>query len=621
MIFMMGSKEEIGQPDWMLGLGMAVLLAAMLAASSISVLNESTYTAALHILRGTPAGPAEIILSGIYHLPGLSSASAGARGVLDFMLNLPLALMALSALLAYGALRLLGFGRAESAGAGLLMLLGAPVYEAFLPGFVPDAALAMPLMLLGALGVSLAASAKKEEKAAAKKDWQAMRGFGGCVLAAIGFGASVWIMPFSALMPLGLLVGHLLMARERKEGAAPDAAEIAKIVALILPLLVLLMNIPALPTMGAAAGNLARLPAQAWMLLGLAAIAIPAGLRAGAHPASRLFLPLILAGLLAALASPALAMVILLLPAAYGLHTLRRIGDEPLGWQGIILFICMLVVLFGLLQESQAGDSVRSLGLAALGAAAAVALAHLWGWNAALVRHGVLMFLLGFSLLMAIGFVPGVELNAPYPNYAPLDAGVQQHLLSLGRAGAGAPIATLAGGDAVQFLGNSPAAGNESRLIGWLASPSATPAPYPRGTRVLLPVSVFDTIGLKGASGRNWTLVAFHYVGKANSGSNEMAVFDSYSGLRVLHPLDLQTGGLGAARTYLYASPGNALLKVLRVGEVQLLQSQKSYDADGNLLLWPNDDLNTKLMDLFDPQPGGVKVVSRTPDALLMEVE
>jgi hypothetical protein len=315
-------------------------------------------------------------------------------------------------------------------------------------------------------------------------------------------------------------------------------------------------------------------------------------------------------------------MVILLLPAAYGLHTLRRIGDEPLGWQGIILFTCMAVVLFGLLQESQAGDAVRSLGLAALGAAAAVALAHLWSWNAALVRHGVLMFLLSFSLLMAIGFVPGLEMNTPYPNYAPLDGGVQRHLLELGKAGAGAPIATLANPDAVQFLANAQAAGNESRLMGWLASSSATPAPYQRGTRVLLPVSVFDTIGLKGASGgRNWTIAAFHYVGTAGTGSNQMAVFDSYSGLRVLHPLDLQAGGLGAARAYLYASSGNALLKVLRVGEVQLLQTDKSYDTAGNLLLWPNDDLNTKLMDLFGAAPSGVKVVSRTPDALLMEVE
>ncbi|MCL6088808.1 MAG: hypothetical protein M1530_01435 [Candidatus Marsarchaeota archaeon] len=617
---MMGSKEEIGQPDWMLGLGMAVLLAGLLAASSISVLNESTYTSALHILRGTPAGPAEILLSGIYHLPGVSSASAGAQGVLDFLLNLPLALVALAAIFAYGALRMLGFDRAESAGAGLLMLLGSPVYEAFLPGFVPDAALAMPLMLLGALGVSLAASAKKEE--AAGKGGQGMRGFGGCVLAAIGFSAAVWIMPFSALMPLGLLVGHLLMARGRKEGAAPDAAEIAKMAALLAPFGLLLVGIPALPAMGAAAGNLARLPAQAWMLLGLAAIAIPAGLRAGAHPASRLFLPLILAGLLAALASPALAMVILLLPAAYGLHTLRRIGDEPLGWQGAILFACMVVVLFGLLQESQAGDAVRSLGLAALGAAAAVALAHLWSWNPALVRHGVLMFMFSFALLMTIGFVPGVEANAPYPNYAPLDAGVQQRLLTLGKAGAGAPIATLASADAVQFLSNSQAAGNESQLMGWLASPSGTPAPYPAGTRVLLPVSLFDTIGVKGVSGgRNWTIVAFHYVGTAGTGTNQMAVFDSYAGLRVLHPLDLQAGGLGAARAYLYSLSGNALLKVLRVGEVQLLQPQKSYDTDGNLLLWPNDDLNTELMDLFGSEPGGVKVVSRTPDALLMEVE
>ncbi|VVB56766.1 Uncharacterised protein [uncultured archaeon] len=611
---MMQTGEKRGQPDWMLAVALAVLLAAMVAAPNVTTMNEGAYAAGLRILHNQPALPAEMLLNAVYHLPGIGSAKTGAAGVLAFLLDVPLMLAALSALAAFGGLRYLGFDRLESGAVSLLLLLAAPVYEAFMPGFLPPEALAVPLALAGILAIAYASSEKRQVREALAS-----------VVAAAAFALAVWVQPISALIPLGLLAGELLLAREthhKKERKANDVLWL-KWGALALPILVLAVRLPDVPSLAAAMGAWAGLPSLAWPLLGLAAIGIPAGLRREAHPASRLVLPLILSAVLATVVSPAMALVALVLPAAYGLHTLRSLEEEAPIWRIAMLFLCLLVVLFGLLYGRESSDVLRAGGLAALAAGAGVALAQMWNWNAAVVRHGLAVLLVGLALLMAISYLPGVSVSDPYPHYKPLDVTVQNQLLAMGNssAGAGGPLATIAPGEAVKFLSGREPAGNESQLLDWLAGPQSARAPYPSGTRIVVPISVFDSLS-QPASGlsRNWTMEAFHFSGVANSSSGQLAVFDSYDGLRVVHPLDAQSGELAAQRTYLYSLSSGALVKVMMVGEVQLLEPGQPFDAPGNLLIWPNEELHSKLLGLYGDSPAGVKVVSRTTDALVLEV-
>ncbi len=609
---MMNTGEEKGQPDWMLAAAMAVLLAALLAATNVSTLNSGTYTMALHILQNAPMLPSEIVASTLYHLPGIGTAQAGAAGVLSYLLNLPMVLAALSALFAFGALRYLGFDRMESALAGLLLLFAQPVYEAFMPGFLPPVAFAIPLALIGMLGIAYASSQKEEIMQAI-----------GSLVALVTFSLSIWILPISALVALGLLIGELMLAqsthakKERKAGPLVWA----KWASLALPLLVLAISMPQLPSLNAAIGAWESMPNLTWGLLGLAAISIPAGLRVKAHPASRLFLPLIPAALLAMTVSPAMALVALLLPAAYGMHTLRTLEEETPVWRMAMIFVCLIIVFFGLLYGHESSDILRAGGLSALAAAGGVALAQLWGWNAGVVRHGVGILLLGFAMLLAIAYLPGVASNDPYKEYKALDYAVQFQLLDMGNSSSHAPIATFAPADAVKFLSGAEMAGNSSQLANWLTGAKDAGVPYASGTRIIVPLSVFDSFSLSGSEAeKNWTLEAFHFMGVANGTQTQVAVFYNYNGLRIDHPLDMQTGGLAASKNYLYSLTSGTLVKILMVGEVQLLEPDLSYSAPGNLLIWPNQDLNSRLLELYISNPAGVRVLSRTPDALVLEV-
>ena len=119
--------------------------------------------------------------------------------------------------------------------------------------------------------------------------------------------------------------------------------------------------------------------------------------------------------------------------------------------------------------------------------------------------------------------------------------------------------------------------------------------------------------------GRNWTLISFQYTGKTND-TSPLAVFDSpQNGLRVMHPLDAN-GGLAAERVYLYAMPGQSYLRTLPIGSVQLLHSNQSINADGNRLIWPNDELNSRVLALFEDKPAGFSIVYDTPKVRVLRV-
>ncbi|VVC02393.1 Uncharacterised protein [uncultured archaeon] len=537
----------------------------------------------------------------------LSGAATTTSGILSFLLNLPIWLAAICAALAFASLRWMGFDKFESAVAAMLALLAAPVYIAFMPGLVISQTLALPFAFIGLFGVAFSAGEKEQTRQLA-----------GMLLTLIGFGAAIWMHPPAALLLAGLLLGELGVAFQlHRGGTALGTGAILKLLVLLLPFAVLAMR--PMDAFVFSMDGIIRLGGWAWALLGLASISVLAAVLGRKHPHALLSLTLILTAIGMSSISPAMACVALMLPACYGLHTLKQIEEEPLGWRALMVLVPVVVTVIGLMDASAQMEWVRNFGLAGLMGVAAVSLAHLWNWSAGFIRHSIGAFLLVSALMIAAGLLPGVDTGAVYP-YQGMDASVQKILLNISSSNMqSGPIATMAGSDAVEFLSRQKAEGNETTLLRRLASNKSSIMPFSSGTRIVIPMSVFDSLPTKDAQlGRNWTMRAFHYVGTLNNQNGNMAVFFTQDGLRLDHPVDAQTGELGAERTYIYVN--GQMVRILMVGEVQLLDSRLKYSDPTQLLIWPQDEANSKILSLFTNQTSGVQIIERTPQVLVLKV-
>jgi hypothetical protein len=350
-----------------------------------------------------------------------------------------------------------------------------------------------------------------------------------------------------------------------------------------------------------------------------------AAARGRAHPQALLSLTLILTAIGMSAVSPAMACVALMIPAAYGLHTLRRLGEEPLQWRAVMVLVPVAIAVLGLIDATGQMEWVRNAGLAGLAGFAAVALAHLWNWSSGFIRHSLGVFLLASALMMAAGLLPGIGAGAVYP-YQPMDGAVQKILLGMSSVGANGSsgmqtgaIATLAPADAIEFLSGQKADGDSATLLRWLAGSRNASTPFSSNTRIVIPMAVFDSLpGGETRFGPNWTMRAFHYVGTLNNQNGNMAVFFTQDGLRLDHPVDAQTGELGAERTYIYNN--GQMVRVLGVGEVQLLDPGLKYSDPTQLLIWPVEEADSKLLGLFTNETAGLQTVSRTATALVLKV-
>lgn len=646
--------------DWLLAIALGVLVCGLLAAPNPMTLADGAYAHALNVVQNQPAGPAETLMRGAYDMLGTSLGNASTDGRLSFFKNLPLFLGALSAMLAYGTLRLLNFDRLESMLAAALVMMAPAVGLAFFPGLVVTEMLAVPLMLLGFLGIAVVAGEKNEKmagrpdsgfgKASADSSGRRVIGgsgrtaslssaggsgmaFFGLLLAIIGFSAAIWIYPWASILLAALLLGSLLEAKEHLHdlGKLDNAARM-RLAALVLPLAVLFIT--PLPVYTLSASSILLVLQKGWMLGGLAFISFVALRRGQRHPQALMYALLTAAGLLMGGVSPAAAALAWLMPAAYGLHVLKDWEGDPLSMRAAMVGLLVVVPLFGLMSGSQ--DLGQAAGSAMLVAAGVVAMVHLWGWSSEMVRSGAAIFLLAAAMMALAASVSTITSNGLYL-YAPLDADTQAALIWIGNSSqlAGSPVAALASPEAVEFLAHGKSAMTSKEMVKWLAASkngtfstagagpdtagSAGPVKLAPGTLVVVPTGVFDIMaGRENDIGRNWTLAAFRYIGKTQD-SPPLVVFDSNQNLRILYPLD-GYGNLVAARTYLFAMPGQNYAKTLTIGDVQMLRQSGNFTDEGNLLIWPNDELNARVLNLFEDKPAGYDIVHETPKVRVLKV-
>lgn len=597
-------SEPRDSADWLLAIALGVLVCGLLAASNPPTLADGAYAHVLNVVQNQPAGPAETLMRGAYSLLGTVLGNASTDGRLSFFKNLPLFLGALSAMLAYGSLRLLNFDRLESLLATALVMMAPAVGLAFFPGLVVTEMLAIPLILLGLFGIAVMAGKKRMALA-------------GLLLAIIGFSAAIWIYPMAALLLAALLLGHLLEAKEHLHDLSKlDNAARMRLAALILPIAVLFVT--PLPIYTLSFSSIMLVLQKGWMLGGLAFISFIALRRGERHPQALMYAILTAAGLLMGGVSPAAASLAWMMPAAYGLHVLKDWEGDPLSMRAAMLGLLVVMPLFGLMSGTQGW--MQAAGSAVLVAAGVVAMVHLWGWSSAMARSGAAVFLLAAAMMALAASVSTIGSNGLYA-YAPLDADSQAALIWIGNSSqlAGSPVVALASPEAVQFLAHGKPALSSKEMLKWLAASRNGTSGFARGTLVVVPTAVFDIMsGRENDIGRNWTLAAFRYVGKTQD-SPPLVVFDSNQNLRILYPLD-GYGNLAAARTYLFAMPGQNYAKTLTIGNVQMLHQARNFTDDGNLLIWPNDELNSRVLFLFEDKPAGYSIVYETPKVRVLKV-
>ena len=87
----------------------------------------------------------------------------------------------------------------------------------------------------------------------------------------------------------------------------------------------------------------------------------------------------------------------------------------------------------------------------------------------------------------------------------------------------------------------------------------------------------------------------------------------------MLYPLD-GYGNLAAARSYLFTMPGQNYAKTLPIGDVQMLHPGRNLTDEGNLMIWPNDELNSRVLNLFENNPAGYGIVYETPNVRVLRV-
>ena len=566
-----------------------------------STLDEGTYAQALRFAQGAPANPAEILTRALWGFvsPIIGSASFSSLGV--FYLALPVLLMLASAVFAYAALRFWGFGRLESGACALLFMVSAPVSLALYPGFMPVPALALPLSLLGLAALALSASWKEYSLPSS-------------LLALIAFSFAAWVEPWSALLPLSLLAGEMVRSHRALGELVKSQETLVRLLVLALPALVALIAAP-LPAYSLTSDGVLKFLYNSRLLIGLAVLPIPLLWAAKKHPQAPVYASLLIVALLAGTVSPSGAFLLLLLPAAYGLHTLSSLDQNPKRTQAVLL--CAAVFMLGMGLFADQSDPVRLVGLSAILSAIALVVFYLYRGSASLAKYGLLTFLLGLGFFSATTYYPGLSFAPPYA-YQPLSPGADQALRWLAShepapvpdgsfaapayavpSSATARVEVFAPDAAVRLATNRSLASNDTAFVRWLASANMTPRPFSRGDYVIADSLMFERIQSNSSIlDRSWTLIPLQYARQSVSGSTTFATFVSSQGYAIMQAIDPNM--MPTSDSAILFDPGqyNYPNEMVR-GDVGLMMPGQGANASGQLLLWYNREYNSNAVRIY----------------------
>ncbi len=558
-----------------------------------STLGEGTYAQALRLAQGAPANAAEMLTRAAYGMVSPFAGSGAPFASLSvFYLSLPVMLALASAILAYAALRFWGFGRLESGACALLSMISAPVSLALYPGFMPAPALSIPLSLLGLAAIALAASRKEYSLPAS-------------LLSLIAFSLSAWVEPWSALLPLGLLAGELIRSHRTPDQLTKSPEMLVRLAVLALPALVALFAAP-LPAYSLSTAGILGFLYNSRLLVGLAVIPLTLMGARQKHPQAIMHSVLFIVALLAGAVSPSGALLLLLLPAAYGLHALSGLDKEPARLQALMVCAAVFMLSLGLFADQS--DPVRLLGLCALLSGIGFVLFYLYQRSAPLAKYGLLTFLLCSGFFSATTYYPGLSYAPPY-TYQPLSPGVDQALRWLAShepaADAGSPAAAqveaFAPEAAIRLATNRSLSSSDTAFVRWLASDAKTapPRPFSRGDYVIADNLMFERIQANSSVlDRSWTLIPLQYSSQRVVGSTTFATFVSSQRYAIMQAIDPNM--MPTSDSAILFEPGqyNYPNEMVR-GDVGLMMPDRPVNASGQLLLWYNREFDSNAVRLY----------------------
>lgn len=571
------------------------LLLALLAASVMSFYPQATldgraYATSLALKGGQISTP-EMALHSIFFsiLSPLLGSPAQGTSYVKYFLFAPIALFFMIAGFAYAALRMWGFGKMESASATVLLLFGALV-PAFYPGIFEASAFSILFAVIGICGVLVSARARENEGEAAYE-------LAGAALGAIMFCLAVWANPWAVFIPVSLFLAELSLHRGRFEKllAAPLMI-IIRIIALLAPVGVFfaLGNIGAKIDLQHALGLVSFAP----FCLGLALTTLLYLYWNERHEQAPAFAILTVMAFVAAVFDLQVAALLLLLPSAYALQSLRQWKDCAPLLKALLIFIPISVLMFGF---ASGGDSgMRPLSYGVLGGLAFIVLAYLYDWEEGnLARFGLPLLMCIGAIIIALQFTP--QPAQPGFDYATISPDTQRGLVWIGSQNySGYSVAAFAPPAAIELLSGSKAQfENRGEFASYLSQSAGKAPQLPKNTVAVLTAGTFDEIGAQmAAANRSWSLQSFMYLRtvKTGTGATSVGQFISGNGLVLLQPLD-EFGNIALDSGEIYASSG--YVGRVPVGQMVQLYPGKPVSYPGNLAVRPSKEHGSVALDLF----------------------
>ncbi len=554
-----------------------LLFAFLLSAALFSApFDESGYAAATRIADGKAATPSDMFLS-------LKASFIGMRDALHF---LPPSLLAISSLFLYLALRSRAIERQVAGAAALLFASSASVFVPFLPGVWQDFSLSIPLL---AIGIFLFWKSKIEKEGA-----DALFG-----ASALLFLAATYVYPAAGFAAALFVLVHIIELYHTKRHKNESLYALGGLA---------IVCAGAAFFLGAAGSTvpIMNIFVEQRFLLGLSGISAIFALRNFSQNEDALCALLFLASFPLFIFFPAGSAMLNATSAAFGIRSLLSFHNKTRSeWAGV-LFIFFFFFIFGFLGTAEASKSAI---ISACVSGGLVLAAYLYEFKAKEFPFGALCLLMLLSLFYAVSYslAPSAGGFSSFHYSAPTVAQQEAFAWLSKNVPSGSTIAVIEHPNAAKFESGMSVFENANATASQLAA-SAPIAQVPSGTYLAVGPEVFwrpDRIA--ALSGSDFTAQGFRFFSKQKSTTGDVAIFESYDGMKLLRAIDT-AGGFAQADSLLVDSRGAPLAQI-SYSEVLQLYPEMFYSDPQNLQVRPVQSYNTIAFRMFFGEPEGFEKV------------